>query len=162
MAIEYGRTELGLPAKREQVILKNGKSDIITKKYLGLCQKYCDKKEFEKAIRVANRAYFSALSEQAKFDALKKRCYILLQMEYHAEFLKDAISCLEVNSYSNLILLLLNMIAIHGIICDEYANQTSMEELGPLGRSELPLIIMSLAESEDYGHDDRFLSLLHF
>ncbi|VDL17639.1 unnamed protein product [Hymenolepis diminuta] len=93
---EYRRTDLGLPAKREAVILNNGKSDIITKKYLELCQKYCDKKEFEKAIRVANRAYFSALSEQAKFDALKKRCYILLQMEYHAEFLKDAISCLEV------------------------------------------------------------------
>ncbi|VUZ42908.1 unnamed protein product [Hymenolepis diminuta] len=94
---EYRRTDLGLPAKREAVILNNGKSDIITKKYLELCQKYCDKKEFEKAIRVANRAYFSALSEQAKFDALKKRCYILLQMEYHAEFLKDAISCLEIN-----------------------------------------------------------------
>ncbi|KAM3180805.1 hypothetical protein ACTXT7_015591 [Hymenolepis weldensis] len=98
---ENGRTDLGLPAKREEVILKNGKSDIITKKYLELCQKYCDKKEFEKAIRVANRAYFSALSEQATFDALKKRCYILLQMEYHAEFLKDAISCLEFYSGLN-------------------------------------------------------------
>nr|CDS26310.1 SET and MYND domain containing protein 4 [Hymenolepis microstoma] len=93
-----GGTFIGLPNKRETVIIKSGKSDIIAKKYLRMCQKYCDKKSFEKALRIANKAYFSAFSEEVKFDSMSKRCYILLQLEYYIEFLQDAVSCLEINT----------------------------------------------------------------
>ncbi|VDN98437.1 unnamed protein product [Rodentolepis nana] len=98
LTIDNGGTFLGLPNKREEVVIKNGKSDIIAKKYLQLSQKYCDKKEFEKALRAVNKAYFSAFSEDAKFDSLSKRCYFLLQLDYYAEFLQDAVSCLEANT----------------------------------------------------------------
>ncbi|VDO11380.1 unnamed protein product [Rodentolepis nana] len=98
LTIDNGGTFLGLPNKREEVVIKNGKSDIIAKKYLQLSQKYCDKKEFEKALRAVNKAYFSAFSEDAKFNSLSKRCYVLLQLDYYAEFLQDAVSCLEANT----------------------------------------------------------------
>ncbi|KAM3184911.1 hypothetical protein ACTXT7_007447 [Hymenolepis weldensis] len=75
---EKGIKVLGLPPTKEtNELLTNGKSDAIAKKCMSISDKFYRDRNLMSSLVALNRAYFSAVSKEVKFDILLKRLRLI-------------------------------------------------------------------------------------
>ncbi|VDL19739.1 unnamed protein product [Hymenolepis diminuta] len=75
---EKGIKVLGLPPTKEaNELLTNGKSDAIAKKCMSISDKFYRDHDLMSSLVALNRAYFSAVSKEVKFDILLKRLRLI-------------------------------------------------------------------------------------